>query len=202
MPLDSPVQAQEQPRAGRKYDIGLAPGVGYFLDSQQVDQGYYINGRSYHLVWSGLQLQLSGDVHWYLAPSFGLGVAAAFLIAPNPTGADQARTVEMDPGRIALGGYLALSACFRSFESWRLSTHAGYGSNGVPGTLGFGGRGFVMGASAHRLLGTGKLATGVGLRWNLMGLWSAHAGDVQGEASVYLSLLFEVLLDVDGRRGP
>ena len=89
MVLGSPASAQEpQPSTWRSFDIGLAPAVGYFLYPQYVDRGYYIHGQPYDLTWSGLQLQLSGDLHWYFPnhPFFGLGMAAAFMIAPNATG--------------------------------------------------------------------------------------------------------------------
>jgi hypothetical protein len=197
----SPAHAQEQSPTWQTYDFGLAPGVGYFLYPQYVDGGYAINGVSQNLVWSGLQLQLSGDLHWRFAnhPFLALGVAAAFLVAPNATGEDRDHTVSMDPDQSALGGTLAFSACFRPSERWRLMVQTGLGRNGMSGALGFGGTGLLFGVAAHRMLGVGAFATGVGLRLNAMALFASRDGNVRGESGLYASLLFEVLLESRGR---
>ena len=196
-----PANAQEQQSNWRSYDIGLAPGVGYFLYPQNVDGGYSINGQPYNLVWSGLQLQLSGDFHWNFVnhPFLGLGVAAAFMVAPDATGADRDHAVSMDPNQSAFGGSFAFSACFRPNERWRLKVQTGAGRDGISGPLGFGGWGLVFDVAAHRMLGAGALASGVGLRLRSMALFASRDGSVRGESGLYASLLLEVLLESRGR---
>jgi hypothetical protein len=194
-------QGQEKPSTWRVFDIGFTPGVGYFLYPQYVDRGYSINGRPYDLVWSGLQLQLSTAAHFYFprAQHFGMGVAAAFIIAPKPKGADRDDTVSVDPGQSALGGYLALSLAFRRAERWRLTVETGLGRAGISGALGFGGWGLACGAAAHGLFGAGELAAGIGLRLNLMVISTEHEGTVRGESGLYASFLLEVPLVVSRR---
>jgi hypothetical protein len=178
MVFGSSARAQEQPSTRRVFDIGFAPGVGYFLYPQYVDRGYSINGQPYDLVWSGLQLQLSTESHFYFprAQHFGMGVAAAFMIAPKARGADWDHTVSVDPSQSALGGYLAFSLAFRRADRWRLTVETGLGRAGISGALGFGGWGLACGAAAHRVFGTGALAAGVGLRLNLMAISTSRAG--------------------------
>lgn len=188
--------AQEVPT--RKRVLGLAPGAGYFFHPQYVDGGYHVNGQPYDLVWSGMQLQLSGDIHWHLAkhPFLGFGAAGAFMLAPNATGADSDHTVSVDPDKLALGGYLAFSTCFRLLHGWRLKVLTGLGRNGMSGALGFGGWGPAFGVAAHRMFGSGALASGVGLRLDSMALFSSRDGMVRGESGLYVSLLLEVLFEL------
>ena len=69
----------------------------------------------------------------------------------------------------------------------------------MSGPLGFGGWGMVFGIAAHRMLGAGALASGVGLRLNSMALFASRDGSVRGESGLYASLLLEVLLESRGR---
>lgn len=189
-------QAQEPGTAREVW--GLAPGVGYFLYQQRADGGYSIDGKPYDLVWSGLQLQLAGAFHWQFAnhPFLAMGLDAAFMMAPNAKGADWDRTVQVDPDRLALGGYLAFSTCFRPNDRWRLGVHTGVGKDGISGALGFGGWGLVFGGAVHRVLGRSALATALGLRLSSMALRSGRDGMVRGESGYHVSLLFEALFEV------
>ncbi len=184
----------------RTFDLSIAPGIGYFLYPQYVDGGYYIDGQPYNLVWSGLQLHFTGDVHWYFAgdPRFGLGAAGAFMLAPNPSGTDWNGTVSEDAEGKAPGGYFTVSGCFWPTERWRLEARSGYGGTGVDGS--YGGWGFILGFAAHRLFGSGPLAVGVGLRALSLVLSSPAHGSVRGEWGAYSSLLFEVLFDFARKR--
>jgi hypothetical protein len=207
MLFGSSAKAQDRPSTRLVSDIGFAPGVGYFYYPQFVDRGYSINGQPYDLIWSGLQLQLSTDAHFYRsayprAPRFGIGVAAAFKIAPKAKAADWDNTVSVDPGRSALGGYLALSFAFRRGDIGRLAVETGVGREGISGALGFGGWGLAFGAGAHRMFGAGALATGVGLRLNLTAIVAPRIGNVRGESGLYASLLFEVLFAISQRAAP
>jgi hypothetical protein len=190
----SGVRADDGQTARRTFDAAIAPGIGYFLYPQYVNDGYYVNGRPYDLVWSGMQLHLTGDAHWYFPskPNLGLGVAMAYMLAPHPSGSDWDDTVSADPHRKAPGGYLALSGCFWPSERWRLEARSGYGGAGLDA---FGGWGLVFGVATHRMFGSGALAVGVGLRALGLVLSSPSRGSTRGEWGMYSSLLFEVLFD-------
>jgi len=194
--LCSSADAQAQPSS--RVLLGFAPGVGYFLYSQQVDGGYAINGRPYDLTWSGVQLQFSGDVHQPFTrhPTYGLGMAASFMLAPNPTGAAWGHGASVDPDRPAVGGYLAFSGYFRPEPAWRVTVHTGVANNGASGGLGFGGWGLAVGAAVHHMLGPGGAATGFGLRLNCMALSSSRERNVRGESGLYVSLMAEALFEV------
>jgi hypothetical protein len=200
-PVAVPLPA-ESPRK-TAFEVALAPGVGYFLYPQFVDQGFYINGRPYNLVWRGLQLDLAGDFHLFFPshPNLGIGLAGTFLLAPNPKAADWDDTVSVEAGNKGIGGYFALSGCFWPTEKWRLVGQAGYGGSGVSsGGHGYGGWGFMFSAAVHRLLGTGRLVTGVGLRALTMVLSTPGHGSTRGEDGLYYSLLMEALFDLSMRR--
>jgi hypothetical protein len=194
----SAVRADDGPTARRTFDAAIAPGIGYFFYPQYVEDGYYINGRPYDLVWSGTQMHFTGDAHWYFPskPNLGLGGAVAYMLAPHPSGSDWGNTVSADPHRRARGGYFAVSGCFWPTERWRLEARSGYGGTGVDVSGGsYGGWGLMLGLAAHRLFGSGPLAVGVGLRALSMVLSSPSHGTTRGEWGVHSSLLFEVLFD-------
>jgi hypothetical protein len=109
-----------------------------------------------------------------------MGVAAAFMIAPKPTGVDRDHTVSVEPGQSALGGHLAFCLAVRRADRWRLTVNTGLGRAGISGALGFGGWGLAFGAATHRLFDAGPLA-GVGLRLNLMAISASRDGSVRGE---------------------
>jgi hypothetical protein len=200
-PLDTLPPVTPEP-ARRMFDIGLAPGAGFFAYRQYVDGGYYIDGKPHDLVWYGPQLQLAADFHWYLSshPTIGIGVASAFLFAPTVAATDFGDSASVHPGKGAIGGFWALAASYRPNERWRYSMWAGYGGAGLSDSSGFGGWGLSMGIAGHYLFSGNSLATGVGLRLGTMVLSTPGNGSTRGEWGVFSSVLAEFLFDYSKKR--
>jgi hypothetical protein len=192
--LSHPIAADESIGArNRIFDLRLSPGIGYFMYPQSVNGGYFIDGKQYNLVWSGMQLHIAGEVQFFIPrlEQLSLGFGGAFLFAPNPTAMDYGQATEVLLDQSALGGYFGFSASYRTSKKLRFSLLAGYGGTGISSDYGFGGTGIVLSPAVDFLFPSKGVIGGFGIRALVGFLNSPGTASMRGESGTIVSLIFE-----------
>lgn len=179
----------------RVLDLRFSPSIGFFRYPQYVDQGYYINGSPYDLVWRGLQYHLMLEGQYFLRdhPRISIGAGAALMIAPGPSAADRDDIVSVNKGRSAIGGYGGLSASGWARGGFRASALLGYGGFGDQGS--FGGYGPFASLAAHYVATASGVAGGGGLRVIMAFLSSPAHGTVRAEDGFFMAAMLEATGD-------
>ena len=160
---------------------------------QTVNGGYFINGKKYNLVWSGMQLHIAGDLQFIIPrmEKLSLGLGGAFLFAPNPPAMDYGQATEVLLNQSALGGYFGFSASYRTSKELRFSLLAGYGGTGISNGYGFGGTGIVLSPAIDFLFPANSVIGGFGIRALVGFLNSPDIGSMRGESGTIVSLILE-----------
>jgi hypothetical protein len=175
----------------RYLDVRLSPTVGYFVYSQSVDGGYYINGQPYDLLWSGMQLHVLAELQMSIPshPDFSAGLGGAFMYAPGPTARDGAGTVSVNLNEPAFGGYAGAAGTYWLFGRARFNVLLGYGGAGISNGEGFGGYGAVVSTGAEYLVRSGGLVGGIGIHLLAMFLSYGAKGSTRGESGRYFAVM-------------
>jgi hypothetical protein len=189
-------RADDGNQNGNHYvDLRLSLGFGPFIYPQIVDEGYYVKGTPYNLIWSGWQLGFVCSIE-ILVPSvkgLGIGIAGGSFTGLNPSGSDTGNTVTVNANKNAPGGFGGGSVSFLLSDQLRMNIIAGYGGTGLSDY--YGGYGPVASVSINYLFPHDNIIGGIGFRFLMMSLSSPGTSDVRAEKGIYMAGIVEASVD-------
>jgi len=175
-------------------DFRFAANAGAFIYMQEVEGGYYINGRPYDLDWYGLLGEMTGiiEIPIPVLGGAGVGIGGCLQYALTPAAVDEMSHFAERTDSGALGGYGGLSTSY-DFNDLRLNVIAGYGGTGVVSY--YGGSGPALSLGVDYPLANSMFRLGISIRYLIMYLYHPGSESVRSEQGPYMSFSIGGVVD-------